>query len=78
MRPTRTRMITCVLGTYVLLAIAGLAGCDKDVAAQSGRTLDRVLGAGENSDWILFFDEADALFGKRTEVQDAHDRYDDD
>ena len=26
-------------------------------------------------DWILFFDEADALFGKRTEVKDAHDRY---
>ena len=25
--------------------------------------------------WILFFDEADALFGKRTEVRDAHDRY---
>jgi SpoVK/Ycf46/Vps4 family AAA+-type ATPase len=28
-----------------------------------------------NSDCILFFDEADALFGKRTEVKDAHDRY---
>ncbi|MFC5696170.1 ATP-binding protein [Pseudomonas sp. GCM10022186] len=26
-------------------------------------------------DWILFFDEADALFGKRTSVKDAHDRY---
>lgn len=28
-----------------------------------------------NRDWILFFDEADALFGKRTGVKDAHDRY---
>ena len=28
-----------------------------------------------NRDWILFFDEADALFGKRTNVKDAHDRY---
>ena len=26
-------------------------------------------------DWILFFDEADALFGKRSETKDAHDRY---
>src|SRR5690606_12555041 len=25
--------------------------------------------------WILFFDEADALFGRRSEVRDAHDRY---
>ena len=30
--------------------------------------------AGQNS-WILFFDEADALFGKRTNVTDSHDRY---
>jgi SpoVK/Ycf46/Vps4 family AAA+-type ATPase len=35
------------------------------------RVLDRASGAG----WILFFDEADALFGKRTHVRDAHDKY---
>ena len=29
----------------------------------------------ERKDWILFFDEADALFGKRSSVKDAHDRY---
>src|SRR5690606_24206058 len=28
-----------------------------------------------NKDWILFFDEADALFGKRTQTSSAHDRY---
>ena len=27
------------------------------------------------NNWILFFDEAGALFGKRSEVKDAHDRY---
>jgi len=27
------------------------------------------------SNWILFFDEADALFGKRTEVRSSHDRF---
>jgi SpoVK/Ycf46/Vps4 family AAA+-type ATPase len=35
------------------------------------RVFDEAGGAGS----ILFFDEADALFGKRTEVKDAHDRY---
>jgi len=29
----------------------------------------------EHKDWILFFDEADALFGKRTDIRDAHDKY---
>ena len=29
----------------------------------------------EHKNWILFFDEADALFGKRTQVQDSHDRF---
>jgi SpoVK/Ycf46/Vps4 family AAA+-type ATPase len=29
----------------------------------------------QNKNWILFFDEADALFGKRTDVRDAHDKY---
>ena len=29
----------------------------------------------QHKNWILFFDEADALFGKRSETQNAHDRY---
>jgi len=36
-----------------------------------GRLLDKV----ERKSGILFFDEADALFGKRTDIRDAHDRY---
>jgi SpoVK/Ycf46/Vps4 family AAA+-type ATPase len=35
----------------------------------------RVFDAAEDSGAILFFDEADALFGKRSEVKDSHDRY---
>src|SRR5205814_1944452 len=35
----------------------------------------KVFLKAENKKWILFFDEADALFGKRTSVQNAHDRY---
>ncbi len=37
--------------------------------------LGAVFGKAENKGWILFFDEADALFGKRSEVDDSHDRY---
>jgi hypothetical protein len=42
---------------------------------ETERNLDRIFEAAEGSNAILFFDEADALFGKRSEVKDAHDRY---
>jgi hypothetical protein len=42
---------------------------------ETGKNLKRVFDAAEPSGAILFFDEADALFGKRTEVSDSHDRY---
>ncbi|MCL7945448.1 ATP-binding protein [Marinobacter sp. ATCH36] len=42
---------------------------------ETEKNLLRVFDAAQKADTILFFDEADALFGKRTEVKDAHDRY---
>lgn len=42
---------------------------------ETEKNLARVFHAAEDGGAILFFDEADALFGKRTEVRDAHDRY---
>ena len=42
---------------------------------ESEKNLDRVFRAAENANLVLFFDEADALFGKRSEVRDSHDRY---
>ena len=42
---------------------------------ETEKNLSKLFDRAENKDWILFFDEADALFGKRTNVQDAHDRY---
>jgi len=42
---------------------------------ETEKNLARVFDQAEHKDWILFFDEADALFGKRTRIQDAHDRY---
>ena len=42
---------------------------------ETEKNLDKIFNAAENANAILFFDEADALFGKRSEVKDAHDRY---
>ncbi|WP_143046976.1 ATP-binding protein [Amycolatopsis xylanica] len=42
---------------------------------ETEKNLDRVFAAAADADAILLFDEADALFGKRSEVRDAHDRY---
>lgn len=42
---------------------------------ETEKNLSRLFDVAENRDWILFFDEADALFGKRTNIKDAHDRY---
>jgi len=42
---------------------------------ETEKNLDHIFTAAENSNAILFFDEADALFGKRSEVRDSHDRY---
>lgn len=42
---------------------------------ETEKNLARVFEAAEYSRAVLLFDEADALFGKRTEVSDAHDRY---
>jgi SpoVK/Ycf46/Vps4 family AAA+-type ATPase len=42
---------------------------------ETEKNLKRLFDAADVSDIILFFDEADSLFGQRTEVKDAHDRY---
>ena len=42
---------------------------------ETEKNLRRVFDAAEASGAMLLFDEADALFGKRTEVKDSHDRY---
>jgi ATP-dependent 26S proteasome regulatory subunit len=42
---------------------------------ETEKNLERVFQEAENSNAILFFDEADSIFGKRSDVKDAHDRY---
>jgi hypothetical protein len=52
-----------------------LAGVVSKYVGETEKNLRRVFDAAESSGAILLFDEADALFGTRTEVRDSHDRY---
>lgn len=42
---------------------------------ETEKNLELLFARAEDKGWILFFDEADSLFGKRTNVRDAHDKY---
>ena len=52
-----------------------LSGVVSKYIGETEKNLSKIFQEAETSNAILFFDEADALFGKRTEVSDAHDRY---
>ena len=52
-----------------------LSGVVSKYIGETEKNLNRIFRAAQCSNAILFFDEADALFGKRSEVKDAHDRY---
>jgi adenylate kinase family enzyme len=42
---------------------------------ETEKNLSKIFDRAQHKDWILFFDEADALFGKRTNVQSSHDKF---
>ncbi|MGA1870237.1 MAG: ATP-binding protein [bacterium] len=42
---------------------------------ETEKNLEKIFNSAENHDWILFFDEADALFGKRTKIGSSNDRF---
>ena len=52
-----------------------LAGVVSKYIGETEKNLERIFAAAQGSDAVLLFDEADALFGKRSEVRDSHDRY---
>ena len=52
-----------------------LAALTSKWIGETEKNLSSVLDAAQHADVILLFDEADALFGKRTDVNDAHDRH---
>jgi AAA+ superfamily predicted ATPase len=70
------------MAAQVLAAALGLDLFRVDLATvvskyigETEKNLDRIFAAADGSNAVLFFDEADALFGKRSEVSDSHDRY---
>ncbi len=52
-----------------------LAAMISKYIGETEKNLERLFRAAEGTDVVLFFDEADAVFGQRSEVSDAHDRY---
>lgn len=60
---------------YMDLYKIELSGMVSKYIGETEKNLERVFSEAENSNAILFFDEADSIFGKRSEVKDAHDRY---
>jgi hypothetical protein len=74
---TGKTLSACLLGKH--------CGCDvykidlsmivSKYIGETEKNLAKIFDLAEHKGWILFFDEADALFGRRTRVDDAHDRY---
>jgi hypothetical protein len=67
------QVLACELGLDLFRI--DLATVVSKYIGETEKNLDRIFDAAEGSNAILFFDEADALFGKRSEVRDSHDRY---
>jgi hypothetical protein len=74
---TGKTMAAQVLGAELGLEMfrVDLAGTVSKYIGETEKNLERIFSAADGSNAILFFDEADALFGKRSEVSDSHDRY---
>lgn len=74
---TGKTMTACLLGKYTKRDVFRI-DLSKVVSKYIGETeknLSKLFDKAANKDWILFFDEADSIFGKRTNVRDAHDKY---
>ncbi len=69
--PPRCSRASCELDLYRI----DLSAVVSKYIGETEKNLRRVFDGAEGSGAILLFDEADALFGKRTEVRDSHDRY---
>jgi hypothetical protein len=74
---TGKTMAAQVLGAQLGLDLyrVDLATVVSKYIGETEKNLERIFSAADGSNAILFFDEADALFGKRSEVSDSHDRY---
>ncbi|HTF03752.1 MAG TPA: ATP-binding protein, partial [Bacteroidia bacterium] len=74
---TGKTLTACLLGQYTQKHVfrIDLSMIVSKYIGETEKNLSKVFDKAEHSDWILFFDEADALFGSRTKVSSSHDRY---
>lgn len=74
---TGKTLTATLLGKYTDLSVfkVDLSLIVSKYIGETEKNLSALFTKAENKNWILFFDEADALFGKRTEQKDAHDRH---
>ncbi len=74
---TGKTMTACLLGQSAKREVykVDLSLIISKYIGETEKNLAKVFDQAQHKGWILFFDEADALFGKRSETKDAHDRY---
>ncbi|MEZ5039266.1 MAG: ATP-binding protein [Saprospiraceae bacterium] len=74
---TGKTMTASLLGKYTKREVyrIDLSTVVSKYIGETEKNLSSLFERAEDKNWILFFDEADALFGKRTNVRDAHDKY---
>ena len=74
---TGKTMTACLLGKYSGRDVfrIDLSMVVSKYIGETEKNLSKLFDKAAYKDWILFFDEADSIFGKRTNVRDAHDKY---
>ncbi|HET6255440.1 MAG TPA: ATP-binding protein [Puia sp.] len=74
---TGKTLVACLLGKRCGMDVyrIDLSMLVSKYIGETEKNLEKIFQQAENKNWILFFDEADALFGKRSGVNDSHDRY---
>jgi AAA+ superfamily predicted ATPase len=74
---TGKTMTACLLGNATGHAVykIDLSLVVSKYIGETEKNLAKIFDHAEHRNWILFFDEADALFGKRSETRNAHDHY---
>lgn len=74
---TGKTMAAAIVGSALGLPVfrVDLAAMVSKYIGETEKNLEQLFQAAEGTDALLFFDEADSLFGQRSEVKDAHDRY---
>lgn len=74
---TGKTLTACLLGKYTNRDVfrIDLSMVVSKYIGETEKNLSKLFDKAANKDWVLFFDEADSIFGKRTNVRDAHDKY---